>query len=490
MAPTTATTFATGTGKRRIHHRIFGHGHRARYEGAINTTHPAEYHPLFTYPTSTLPAQSTSTPHAESTASGTLLPEHLITVDQTPTGILAQQLPLTIPNGKSGGNVIAVVAVAVVVMGSLLGVIVAGEILKRRNRRCRETGEGGSKGGTDLVQDKGKDVFNEKSLDSSASSLRYSPTYMGSPALHLEHATRPVETTMASTWFSRIFWKTHAGLHRKDAESPEASHTSRTPTERSTELPQRTTWSDFSYAPESLSYPRPLLHCILEECEDDCQSQSESEIALTLGLAIQRSLDSVAFASSVHMASRARSFASLRLSKAVEAGSIVEEDCAEARMDAQEIGVPTSVPIGMSVSLSGFGLVSTASLQTLGTGASADRESLREEIFELRRVQTRSMQMDKPILLSLGIKTTGNEDETDEDDEPSDAETEHAASDNTMMTPSIAELLLPPGRETSLRPDLRDLLGSQMTLATLASSYSAVNLDDFPLPPSIVLPRP
>lgn len=230
------------------------------------------------------------------------------------------------------------------------------------------------------------------------------------------------------------------------------------------------------------------MHCILEECEDDCQSQSGSEIALTLGLAIQRSLDSIAMTSSVHGAPQAKSFSGLR--KAVEAGSIVEEEYDEDRGDAQDVGIPGSVSIGMSVSPSGLELVPTASLQTLDTEASADRESFREEIFELRRVQTRSMQMDKPILLSLGFKATDSEEETDEEDEPSDTETEHAPSDSTMMTPSIANLLLPPGCDTGLRPDVQDLLGSQMTLATLASSYSAVDLDDFPLPPFLVLPRP
>lgn len=240
--------------------------------------------------------------------------------------------------------------------------------------------------------------------------------------------------------------------------------------------------------PESLSYPRPLLHCILEECEDDCQSQNGSDIALTLGLAIQRSLDSIAIISSVHEASQARSFTSLR--KAVEAGSIVEDGYSEDRGGAQDVGIPGSVSTGTSMSPSGLELVPMASLQTLDTGASADRESLREEIFELRRVQTRSMQMDKPILLSLGFKAVGDKEESDENDKPFDTGTEDTPSDSTMMTPSIANLLLPPGCETNLRPDLRDLLGSQMTLATLASSYSAVDLNDFPLPPSIVLPRP
>jgi hypothetical protein len=192
--------------------------------------------------------------------------------------------------------------------------------------------------------------------------------------------------------------------------------------------------------------------------------------------------------SSVHEASKARSFSNLR--KAVEAGSIVEEEYGEDRGDAYDVGIPGSLSIRTSVSPSGLELVPTASLQTLDTRASADRESLREEIFELRRVQTRSMQMDKPILLSLGFKAAGDEEETDKDFEPSDTEAEHAPRDSTTMTPPIANLLLPPGCDTSLRPDLRDLLGSQMTLATLASSYSAVDLDDFPLPPSIVLPRP
>ncbi|KAG1816043.1 uncharacterized protein BJ212DRAFT_1356099 [Suillus subaureus] len=488
MPPTTATTFPTGTGKRRIHYRIFGHAHRAPYERAINTT-LAEYNSFSTYPTSTLPAHSVSTPHTESAASGAFLPGQLITAEQAPTGILAQQLPPTIPNERSGGNVLVAIAVAIVVMGSLVGVIVTGEIMKRRRRR-RGTKEGSNKDRTDSAQDKGKEVFDEKSLDSSMSSLRNSPTSMKSLALHLKHATRPMQRTIPS-WFSRIFRKAEAGLHRKNAESPtETSHASHIPADRSlAELPQLTTWSDFSYTPEpvSLSYPRPLLHCILEECEDDCQSQSGSEIALTLGLAIQHSLDSIAITSSVHGASQARSFTSLR--KVVEAGSIVE-GYGGGQGGAQDLGIPGSVSTGISVSPSGLGLVPTASLQTLDTGASADRESLREEIFELRRVQTRSMQMDKPILLSLGFKAAGDEETDDDDDKPFDTETEHAPSDSTMMTPSIANLLLPPGCETSLRPDLRDLLGSQMTLATLASSYSAVDLDDFPLPPSIVLPRP
>ncbi|KAG1890309.1 hypothetical protein F4604DRAFT_1709767 [Suillus subluteus] len=488
MPPTTATTLATGTGKRRLHYRIFGHAHRAPYEGAINTT-LAEYNSFLTYPTSTLPAHSVSTPHAESTANGAFLPGQLITAEQAPTGILAQQLPPTIPNERSGGNVLVAVAVAIVIMGSLVGVIVAGEIMKRRRRR-QGTTEASNKDETDSTQDKGKEIFNEKSLESSVSSLQNSPISMESLALHLKQATPPVQRTMSS-WFSRIFRKAQTGLHRKDAKSPpETSHASHIPADRSAELPKRTTWSDFSYTPEpeSLSYPRPLLHCILEECEDDCQSQSGSEIALTLGLAIQRSLDSIAITSSVHGASQARSFTSLR--KAVETGSVVEEGYGEDRGGARDVGIPGSVSTGTSVSPSGLELVPMASLQTLDTGASVDRESLREEIFELRRVQTRSMQMDKPILLSLGFKAVGDEEETDDNDKPFDTATEHTPSDNTMMTPSIANLLLPPGCDASLRPDLRDLLGSQMTLATLASSYSAVDLDDFPLPPSIVLPRP
>ncbi|KAG1760501.1 hypothetical protein EDD22DRAFT_900647 [Suillus occidentalis] len=465
---TTTTTFATGTGKRRTHYRIFGHAHRAP-EGATNTT-LAEYNSFFTYPTSTLLVQSASTPHSESISTSAFSPEQLFTAEQAPTGILAQQLPPTIPNERSGGNVIVAVAVAVVVMGSLVGIIVAGEIMKRRRRR-QGTSEGSDKGGTDLAQDKGKEVFDEKSPGSSTSSFQNSPTSMESLAFSVKHTIHPVQTTTPS-WFSRIIRKAQAGLRRKNAESPTGtSHASRIPADRSAEFPQRTTWSDFSYTPESesLSYPRPLLHCILEECEDDCQSQSGSEIALTLGLAIQRSLDSIAMISSVHGTSKARSFSNLR--KAVGAGSIVEEECGEDRGDAQDVGIPGSVSIKMRVSPSGLELVPMASLQTLDTRASADRESLREEIFELRRVQTRSMQMDKPILLSLGFKAAGNEGETNE---PFDTETEHAFSDGTMITPSIANLLLPPGCDTSLRPDLRDLLGSQMTLATLASSYSAV----------------
>ncbi|KAG2074564.1 hypothetical protein BDR04DRAFT_1092711 [Suillus decipiens] len=481
MPPTTATTLATGTGKRRIHYRIFGHPHRAPHEGAINTT-LAEYNSFFTYPTSTLSAQSASTPRA---ASDAFFPRQLITAEQAPTGILAQQLPSTIPNERSGVNALVAVAVAIVVLGSLVGVIVAGEIIKWQRRRQGTTeGSGSDKGVKDLARDKGKEVFDEKSPDSSTSSLQNSSTE--SLALRLKHATSPVRKTVPC-WFSQIIRKVQAGLHHKDAKSPtEISHASRIPADRSTELPQRTTWSDFSYMPEpeSLSYPRPFLHCILEECEDDCQSQSGSEIALTLGLAIQRSLDSIAIISSVRGAPQAKSFASFR--RTVEADSIVEGGYSEDRGDAQDVGIRGLISTGTAMSPFGLELIPTASLQTLDTAASADRESLREEIFELRRVQTRSMQMDKPILLSLGFKVADDEEETDQDDEPSDTETEHAPSDSIMMTPSISNLLLPPGCETNLRPNL----GSQITLATLASSYSAVDLDDFPLPPSIVLPPP
>ncbi|KAG2146410.1 uncharacterized protein EDB93DRAFT_1149030 [Suillus bovinus] len=472
MPPTTAATFATGVDKRRIHYRIFGHAHRAPYEGPINTT-LAEHTSFFTYPTYILPVQSASAPHAESTMSGAFLPRQLITAEEAPTGILAQQ------SGRTGNALVAIVA-AIVIMGSLVGVIAAGEIMKRRRRR-QVTRDGSDKDGTDLTQDKGKEAFDEKSPNSSTSSLQNSPTSMESLAHHLKHTTRPAQRTMPC-WFSWIFRKAQAVLHHKNVESPtETSHASCTTADRSVELPQRTTWSEFSYTPEmkSLSYPRPLLHCILED---------GSEIALTLGLAIQRSLDSIAIASSVHGTSQARSFTSIQ--KAVEVGSIAEDGYNEDQGDARHIGILGSVSTGMSMSPSGLDLIPAASLQTLDTEASADRESLREEIFELRRVQTRSMQMDKPVLLSLGFKAACNEEDTDEDDESSDTETEHAPNDTTMTTPSIANLLLPPGCETSLPPDLRDLLGSQLTLATLASSYSAVDLDDFPLPPSIVLQCP
>lgn len=271
------------------------------------------------------------------------------------------------------------VGVAIVVMGSLVGVIVAGEIMKRRRRR-RGTSEGSDKGGTDLAKDEGKEVFDEKSPGSSTSSFQNSPTSMESLAFGVQHKTHPVQTTIPS-WILRIIRKVQAGLRRKSAESPTGtSHASRTPADRSVEFPQRTTWSDFSYTPESesLSYPRPLLHCILEECEDDCQSQSGSEIALTLGLAIQRSLDSIAMISSVQGASKARSFSNLR--KAVGAGSIVEEECGEDRGSAQDIGIPGSVSIGMRVSHSGLELVPMASLQTLDTRASAPRKPERGDI--------------------------------------------------------------------------------------------------------------
>jgi hypothetical protein len=80
-------------------------------------------------------------------------------------------------------------------------------------------------------------------------------------------------------------------------------------------------------------------------------------------------------------------------------------------------------------------------------------------MFELQRVQTRSMQIDNPILLSLCFKEAGDKEESNKHDKPFDTETESAPSDSTMMTPPIANLLLPPGCIQAYSPTFKTSLG-------------------------------
>lgn len=435
MAPTTDTTFATDTRKRRHHNHIFGHPHRTRRGEAIDTTAIAKDYPLFVPPKSTLP-----------TASGTF---------GQPTGIPTQSLPMSAKENFLI-HTMAAVAVAFAILAALTGLIIMGVILKqkiskRRKRHPRQIGEGTSR--ADLVEEKQEDVFDKKSPNSPASSFQNSPASMESPALRLEHAARsPAQRTVRPSWFARIFQKARTGFHRKDTESPKEA--SPFLGGKSVESPQQKTWLDFS-SPEYLSYPMPLLPRMPEECKDD-ESQTGSRIALTSALSLHHSKDSVAFTSSVHRASH-----SLRFSKAVEAGTIVEAYKGDQR-DVQEVSIPTSVSTERIVSSSteerscpamvytGSELVPTASLQTVSTTASAEREN---EIFELRENLTRSVQMDKAILVSLA-----GEGEENRNDEPSNTETEQAPSYSTITRSSTTELLPQPERSVSARVGLETSL--------------------------------
>ncbi|OAX35306.1 hypothetical protein K503DRAFT_868356 [Rhizopogon vinicolor AM-OR11-026] len=427
MAPTNGTTFAADTGKRRFHNHIFGHAHRARRGAAINTTTLAKNQPLFVHPQSTLP-----------TASGTFA------LGQ-PTG---SPLP-TPPKDNFLVDTIAAIAVAFAIIACLIGLVIAGVILKRtiskrRNRRHRQTGGGSSL--TDSVEEKQEDDFDEKYPDSPASSLQTSPAPMESPALHLEHAARsPVQRTMRSSWFVQVFRKARTGFHRKNAESPKEA--SPFLGGKSAELLQQTTWSDHS-SPESLIRSMPLLHRLPEERQDNCESKSCSQIAVTSGRSLHRSLDSFAFASSVHRASQARPLSGLRLSKAVEGVTTVEEAYKGDQKDVQEVSIlavsteriasPTAEEGSCSETVDmDSELVPTASLQTIGTRASVEHEG---KMFGQRGVRTRSMQADKAILVSLGLEAAC-EGEEDRDDERSNAENEHTSSNRTITTSSTVELL-------------------------------------------------
>jgi hypothetical protein len=113
---------------------------------------------------------------------------------------------------------------------------------------------------------------------------------------------------------------------------------------------------------------------------------------------------------------------------------------------------------------SGSSRSSTASLESLGRN---DGESLREEVFELKRVQTRSMQMNKGVLLSLSLKTL------------EDSQTRESTHGELGCGPSGA----PSGPGVTALEGGKD---EEPNLAMLGGNFSAISLDEFPSPPSIL----
>lgn len=320
MAPTTSTMFAAGTGKREFHNHIFGHRTRrgvainiSTLAKAIDASAPAKDYPLFVPPKSTL-----------QTASGTFA-----------VGQPTDSLP-TSPMENFLVHTIAAIAVGLAITVAVMGLVVAGvtlkrAILKRRDRRHRQVRGGSSKGREDPAEKKQEDTFDEKGPDSLASSLQDSPVSVKSATLHLEHAAcSPMQSTPRPSWFARVFWKSPTS--HKHVESPK--ETSPFLGAKSAELPQQTTWSDFS-SPESLVHSMPLLHRVPEECKDVRERESTNQIAVTSWFSLHRSLDSIAFSSSIHRASQATSNG-LESSKALEA-STVEGD----QKDVQEVGAPS-----------------------------------------------------------------------------------------------------------------------------------------------------
>ena len=442
-----------------------GHHHRLRLQG-----------PNFPH---LLPRQS-SAPRTEQskarTLDTTLQPSVVIEgpppppIAPTPSesGALAPE-PSAIPVGNNqpvdiSGNIVAAVVVVVLILGGLIGLVVGGEMLRRRARttggkvypppsRCfngRQKSEA-VKNAAELPQKRtklGREKFpyDEKTL---------TPLTRPPPVLNRERQRR-----LSDVWPIRSL--SRALCNRRSRPGQVGRSLQHSPPVAS---PQ-TTWSEFSPVSPYVGPPRTVLACIPEELED-CQSQPSSDLAAILGVTFQRSLESGSVVST-HQMDQSRSSHNMLLGgfNAPESSGITGQrgqimyNAGTRDEDAKSLGssAPDMTSDGGESSRS-----SMASLESLEDGN--DRESLREEVFELRRAQTRSMQMNKGVLLSLSLKTL------DDSQNPGPTHGECGPS----PSPSA------PGAEGG-----KDYVERELSLAILSGNFSAVNLDEFPSPPSIL----
>ncbi|KAG8213984.1 hypothetical protein J3R82DRAFT_10734 [Butyriboletus roseoflavus] len=331
----------------------------------------------------------------------------------TPSESLAPE-PSAIPVGDSQphgpnqpgdidipGNIVAAVVVVVLILGGLIGLVVGGEMLRKR---ARTTGESVSPPPSRcLGRQKSKPTKNATS--SPQQRTRMSPEKLPYDEKTVTPLTRPPpvlnrerQRRLIDIWPIRSF--SQAPCNRRSCPDQVEHSVQHSPPVAS---PQ-TTWSDFSPASHYVAPPRIILSRIPEELED---SQSQTDIAVVLGVTLQRSPEPGSVVSIPQM-KQPKSSHSIHL-ESLSSGTTERcdsQDCQIVRKagtrdeDTKSLGssAPDMTSDGGESSRS-----STASLESLGDGN--DRESLKEEVFELRRAQTRSMQMNKGVLLSLSLMT-------------------------------------------------------------------------------------
>lgn len=362
------------------------------------------------------------------------------------------------PSGVIPGNIVAAVVVVVLILGGLIGLVIGGEMLRRRAKttekrvspppsRCKNaTGSPQQR----IKTSRERFPYDEKTL---------SPLARPPPVLKRERQRR-----LSDVWPIRSL--SRALFNRRSRPEQVERRVEHSP---SVPSPQ-TTWSDFSPVSLYVAPPRTVLSRIPEELEE-CESQTD--IAAILGVTLQRSPepDSVVSAAQTKQPKSSHDMhwegfngpewsvtterRGLQDCQTIHKGGTREEDTKSLGSSAPDM---TSDEDESSRS-------SMASLESLEGGN--DRESLREEVFELRRAQTRSMQMNKGVLLSLSLKTLD---------------------DSQNLGSMHGELDCGPSRSPSA-PDAgggKDYVEREMSLAMLGGSFSAVSLDEFPSPPSML----
>ncbi|KAF8556349.1 hypothetical protein OG21DRAFT_1495581 [Imleria badia] len=363
------------------------------------------------------------------------------------------------------GNVVAAVVVIVLVLGGLIGLVIGGEMLRRRARaegkrvflpsgrfghRKSEAVRNATGPPQQRTQrDRERLPYNEKTL---------TPPTRPPPVLNRE---RQRQRRFPDFWPIRSLSRalcSRRSCPQQVERSPQHSPQTTNP---------QTTWSEFSPVSLYVAPPRTVLACIPEELED-CQSQTNIDIAAILGVTLQRSLES----GSVMTTPQTNEPKSSR-NMSVDAFDPESSVAAERRgpqdfqvtykvdEDAKSLGssAPDMTSDGGESSRS-----SMVSLESLEDGN--NRESLGEEVFELRRAQTRSMQMNKGVLLSLSLKAL---------DDGQNSESTHGEC-GPSRSPSAPDA----------EGGLKDFVERELSLAILGGNLSAVDLDEFPSPPSIL----
>lgn len=323
-------------------------------------------------------------------------------------------------SGDIPGNIVVAIVVMVLILGGLIGLIIGGQVLRREAKTADPTPSGcvgrrkrkSTKDVTTQPQQRTKMDSEKFPCDEKTLTLLTRPP----PVLNRERQRK-----FSDVWpirnLSRVL------CNRRSSEQDARSRRQATPVAN-----PATTWSEFSPVSLYAATPRTLLSRIPEEHEEDCQSQTHGDFGVDV---LHQLLEYSPVMASQSARDSPHEPGCVAAERRNMSGIRVKDE------DAKSLGstAPDMTADGGESSRS-----STVSLESLEDGR------VKEEVFELRRVQTRSMQMNKGVLLS--VKSL-------------------------------------PGSGTEPRP-ASTVGGDELSLAMLGASFSAVDLDEFPSPPSVL----
>lgn len=358
------------------------------------------------------------------------------------------------------GDFMAAIVVALVILGGLLGLFIGGEMFRRAKRAKAAQGE--SNPSSPCWYERRKRRAPQSTPESASkpteeygNNSAYDEKTLTLDVAPVPRNRRDRRGRLSDVWMLQGLSACIQGFRKKSPRAPP----NQLPTAPRPESPppqMPTTWSGFS--PIILSSPnsttRKFLERIPEEPdEDDDRSQTRSEIAMALGTALQRSIDSSSVLS-VAAATGSKSLLSMQ-GECCKRDEEPRENGAKTDQEATclEPKSPGNCVPDMTLDDSA---ADTSSMSSQSIKTEAENPT---EVFELKRVQTQSMQINKGVLLSFASKRNSN---TDDDR-------------GTAADPETGEFI-----------ELDGDAGSQLTLGNLTPTYTMIILDDFPSPPSVL----